>query len=134
MEEPQTAPRSSERVVFAIAALLSVPTLHWLLWRFIIPAAAAPSAATAFLARKSGPAFLKGVIGFGYVQVTMYALDLAGYLPVSSGRRLGFLVMGLCLVALGTAGRLRAAFAAVAADRPENAKTSLTGGEGAPAP
>ncbi|MDB6155157.1 MAG: hypothetical protein JWL90_3610 [Chthoniobacteraceae bacterium] len=119
---PQAQPRTTDRIIFAAVTFFSVIVLHWLLWRFIIPSpSTAPAEVTSFFSLRSGRGFFSGTIGFGYVQVTIYCAELSGYvLRFDPNGRVGFLLIGLFLIGLGTVTRLRDAFSALSAphDRP----------------
>lgn len=115
LDDPRAQPGTPDDAIFAGATFLSVVVLHWLLWRFIIPSrSTAPAEVTSFLPPRSRRGFFSGTFVFGYVQVAMYCLNRSGYLVVTTDPtgRLVFLVMGLFLIGLGTAARLREAFSA----------------------
>ncbi len=106
-----------DRVFTAIAAFLSVVVLHWVTWRYIVPARSlAPRAVTSFFpprGRTVRRGFFWGTIFLGYLMVMVHCLMLAGIGPPHRLPRPIGLGMGLVLIALGTAGRLRDVFHAV---------------------
>jgi hypothetical protein len=111
-------PRTTDQVIFGAATFLSVIILQWLSWRFIVPAHFGPLEATSFFQWRARRDFFSGTIAFGYVQIAIYCLEFSGYLLRSDPRgRIGFLVMGLVLIALGMAARLRRAFLALTYER-----------------
>ena len=112
LEQSTEQPPSAEQIEFAVVTFLSVFLLQWLLWQFIIPSrSTAPAEVTSLFPPRSQRSFFSGTIAFGYVQVAIYCLELAGYPQRSDPTgRIGFLVMGLTLIGVGTAERLRVAF------------------------
>src|SRR3954451_24958057 len=96
LDDPQEQPRSTDQVIFAVVTFLSVIILHWLLWRFIIPSSSVPPAqSTAFFRSQTPRGFFRGTVGFGYMAVAHYCVQLSGYLkPHDSHLRVGYLVMG----------------------------------------
>jgi formate hydrogenlyase subunit 3/multisubunit Na+/H+ antiporter MnhD subunit len=112
--DSEQQPQSSDSIVFAAATFLSVLLLHWLLWRFIVPTTSAlPAEITSLFRIQPRRGFFSGTIAFGYVQVSLYCAHLTGYLRDETRGHNGFLVMGLSLIALGTAARLRDVFTAL---------------------
>jgi len=107
-----TQPRTTEQILFALGTFFSVLVLHWLLWRYIVPVnSAAPPEVTAFVPPSSRQNFFSGATGFGYVNIALYCLDLSGVFP--SPGRFGYLVLGLLLIGLRMADRLRSTFLAL---------------------
>lgn len=93
----------------AVLILLSVIALHWLLWRFIIPVDASFSdEAKFFFVRKGNRGFFSGTISLGYGMVALHCYSISE----GSSLQSHFLGMGLFWIGLGTAVRLRDAFAA----------------------
>lgn len=114
--DPGVLPRSTPDPVSAAATFISVVTLHWLLWRFIVPArSASPAAVTAFMARRSRRGFFGGAFLVGYAGVALYCLKRFGYLETFGDPKavISHLIMGLFLIGLGTAERLREVIAAL---------------------
>lgn len=106
----------------AVSIFLSVTGLHWLLWRFIIPAQASlPTEASSFFFRREGSGFFNGSTSLGYMMVALDCFSVAGGPGLTDGGawmahfRGNFLLMGLFWIGLGTAFRLRAAFALLGA-------------------
>ena len=117
---PPPQPRTADQITFAILTFLSVPVLQWLVWRFIVPAERGPlRGPTSFIPPPDSECrtgFFRGTFGFGYVMLTIYCIELAGFQIRSDWRgHIGFLVMGLVLIGLGMTVRLREAFAALRA-------------------
>jgi hypothetical protein len=101
--------------VFAALSLASVIFLHWSLWRFIVPRDVGSNiVSTSFI--RSGESgyrrgFYAGSISFGYCMVVLYCSSILGILPPERGEaRVGFLALGLLLIGIGTAARLREIF------------------------
>jgi hypothetical protein len=106
------------------STFLSVVVLQWLLWRFIVPATSAvPAELTSLFRARPRRGFFTGTIAFGYLHVACYCVHLSGYVPSVDKRDIGFLVIGLVLIGLCTAARLRDVFAALSAP-PERQPTS----------
>jgi hypothetical protein len=116
---------SPEQTVVAVTTFLSLVILHWFLWRFIVPSRSRALAQfTSFFPRQARRTFFTGTVSFGYMQVALYCVELSGYLQQSHlGSHVGRLVMGLCLIGLGTAVRLRDVISALNAPR-ENHDTN----------
>lgn len=112
LADPLAAPGSADQIQFAIGTFVSVLILHWLLWRFIVPAKSpAPRELTSFIPPRSHQSNFSGLTGFGYVEVTLYCLDRSGHMSLQGP--LGFLSLGLLLIGIRMAVRLRSAFHAL---------------------
>jgi hypothetical protein len=120
LDDAWAVPPGTDRIVIAVATFVSIVALHWLLWRFIVPSTAELPADVASLFRsQSRRGFLSGTMAFGYVQVALYCAELSDYLQLPGPRnKTMLLIMGLALIALGTATRLRTVIATLS-DPPE---------------
>jgi hypothetical protein len=109
------------QVMLAWAQFFSFVILHWLLWRLIISARPECAETTAFFRKGAPSGFLSGTIGAGYLQIGMYCAAQSGlysrgnptthirFLDDPTGRSI-LLFLGLLMISLGTAGRLREVF------------------------
>lgn len=112
--------------VTAVLIVLSVIALHWLLWRFIIPVdASLPEEARSFFVRKGNRGFFSGTISFGYVMVALHCYSISEAGPLGPSLQSHFLGMGLFWIGLGTAARLREAFAAAGAPPADDGRRML---------
>jgi hypothetical protein len=116
LDDSGAQPGRVEGTIFAAATLVSVVVLQWLLWRYIVPATSTiPAQLTSLFRSKPRRGFFSGTMAFGYLHVAVYAVHLSGFEPHLDKHDTGFLVIGLCLIGLGTAARLRDVFAALSA-------------------
>ena len=66
-----------------------------------------------------------GTIGFGYWMVLIYSTEIAGFMIRTKwDGHIGFLVMGLLLIGVGTVSRLREAFLCLSNQRVRPESTS----------
>lgn len=113
----------------AVALFGCVVALHGLLWRYIIPPETPLPLETKRFFFRGGRGFFGGSIGIGYLLVALHCFTVyhLGSLPAGSADRVPseahFLPMGLFWIGLGTAARLRDAFAEL---RAGSARPALT--------
>src|SRR3954464_7199453 len=92
---------SADGIVVAAATFFSVVSLHWLLWRFIVPpTSGVPANFSSLFHRQPGRGFFTGTISTGYVGIALYCGNLSGYLERVPAH-VGLLLMGLFFIGLG---------------------------------
>jgi hypothetical protein len=115
VEEPHEGFGTFEEFGVPAATFFAVIMLHWLLWRYIIPVQInAPKEVTSFLPSRSKWKVLSGTIVLGYTPIALYCGELTGLLPTRDpSGHFGSLILGLFVISLGMADRLRNVFLAL---------------------
>ena len=108
-DEIGAAPGTLGRSLFAVATFVSVLLLHWLLWRYIVPARIAGLAElTAFAPAGCHRKASSNATVFGYLQIAMFCLAVSGQMPFA--HRFAPLTIGLLFIFFRMADRLRELF------------------------
>lgn len=103
-------PLTTDGVIYAVALVLSVVYIHWILRRFLLPFQRLHKDEIKkvhdFYTRRYAKGFLAGTIGLGYFLLGLHVLAL---LDRSISTRPSFLASAIFFIALGTLAQARAA-------------------------
>lgn len=114
-QEPKSTDTVQKQIVLPIIVFLSVPTLHWLVWQFIVPQCRlfGSNARSLIIYPINQNAIhpirqsvFSKIIAFGYLNIALYC-SLLGDHHTWSEHKNGQLTFGLILIGIGMAARLR---------------------------